>query len=676
MNHFRVMVSIFMFIAAAGLLSPSAFAHSGSVCEKSELPEDHVFVYETDDTRCYYNVRYGYVDPRPSGMWICQFSSYPSNYVITNEAGPYDSGGGGIDCDSNSGLGYRVYIEVPGDGDWVCSLSNIPTGYHISAISYSPTTTGCGSTSAGYRLSLLRDPSETVCSTYNVPIPNTYVVTKNNFNSNNCDASANSGSGPALVLSKMPVASSVWICQLSTPNIPPGWEDHIKTETGTSSDCDGSAYQIAKIDNVNFTCDPSSLPTNVVATQLTAEETKNCYHIYDLNNLGIGQSRDFCRLGRPLPSGYVVNSITSNSPRCGTSPDLYSLINPSNADTYTMCGGFPLPSGFAIIGTPSSHNCGSRGANTIRSGGAGWYCAPSNLDYSVPNGMVIHSIQGATTSCDGGRMYRVDYPSSVSETNICLARGIPANYVITRDVQNDSGNCDGLRGLTIQQPLETGATTICGSSVIPTGYVITASEYFASSANACSNVAGHYRIIQKLTSDNAVICGTPPDDVPAGYVMTARHAAASCDAESITGLNAMTVEKPSKTADTAICYLSPFPSGFARVSMLSLSQCHSVPQNAERRIRYIVGTDGPHVICYQEDLPENWQIIGYLSSGECAIKIAPVNGSGDVSGSITPPTFVNTENENLGTVNVDCGGTANDQSFLISDPSKNAVICP
>ena len=183
MNHFRVMVSIFMFIAAAGLLSPSAFAHSGSVCEKSELPEDHVFVYETDDTRCYYNVRYGYVDPRPSGMWICQFSSYPSNYVITNEAGPYDSGGGGIDCDSNSGLGYRVYIEVPGDGDWVCSLSNIPTGYHISAISYSPTTTGCGSTSAGYRLSLLRDPSETVCSTYNVPIPNTYVVTKNNFNS-------------------------------------------------------------------------------------------------------------------------------------------------------------------------------------------------------------------------------------------------------------------------------------------------------------------------------------------------------------------------------------------------------------------------------------------------------------------------------------------------------------
>lgn len=640
---------------------------SGTVCLLSEVPAGNV-VYQVDnDDRddcesTIYNVLYFHQSPDPSGQWVCvNYTTTPDGYVVIEELGSYDSGA--YDCDTSTGSwGPREKIKIAASNDWVCDLGSVPNGFVITEKSYSSIeASNCDG--VAYRI---KDPDASVETICNIsPIPDTYVTTKNTGTSSSCDTSSTNGSGPVLEISKMPISSGQWVCELNSPDIPNGWGDYVKYDSGSSSNCEGNAYTIELASAVNRSCDPWSLSDNLVVTQQLAD---GCYEFYDANTLTAGQSLWFCRLDRSFPVGFVVDQSNYNSTTCGTNSAYYHLIKPVTTSTYPHCKIAPVPTGFGVQGTLDDYNLCLSGAYQI---GPilpnSWMCVIPGQGFVVPAGMVIYEIQNGGSCPSGDVIYRVDYPNSNGETNICTTEGIPSNYVITRHVSSDSSNCNNEPGLTIQLAPSAGSITVCSSSMIPSGFKIISSGVDSANCNGAPNDA--YYVLSQIIASVDTVCGIPPDNVPAGYVVTARMELSDCAVAFGSGLNAMTVAIPSLTAEVAICYLSPVPSGFVKTANITRNECNTLVTNSDQIIRYYENITGTIMVCDEADVPVGWEIIGYASSGECRIIIAPS------SGGVSPSEFIGSENEALAPINYECNSDAEEAAFLLST-DRNSMACP
>ena len=662
----RILPVLFVLASLANTVS----AHSSGTsvaCDPSEVPAEHVIVGVKSAVDCPF-VDYSYKNPS-DGMWTCgNFDPHvpvPAGFVVTSTG--TDSQNKGIDCSTSPGSHYGVteYIELPGNGDWVCDTATIPDGYGIDTISGSTSTTGCSTT--GYRLEVLNSDTETLCD-IGIPIPTTYVATENNKTSSSCDGAK------AMVISKMPVVATQWICELTSPDIPDGWNNYLITTVGTTSACLGAAYRIDEIDDVNFTCNVNSLAPTLVPTGETP--TAGCYFVEDLSDLGVNQTTSFCQLGRPVPPGFVVTQITNNN-SCGSQKTYFKVVNPNMSSTYTMCSVHTLPEGFAVTGSVTTSSCNGLAAYTISAAEEGTFCG---IETVVPDQMVVLNVSDGASYCPvGDSTYTLGFPNQSGSTNICLPAYtanyvdfMPENYVVTSHSTADNNNCDGRPGLSIRKPSESGTTRVCHSSPLPSEYAIVSSGIDTS---ICGGIeGGRFWDVKKLTDNSHTVCGVIPDQVVAGYVGTGRLSLAECDEVVAGTYNAIALTKPSTTSDTLMCYQSPFPAGFARVAKVNHADCNSSTADEDSNIRYVAGSSAVQTICFAEDLPANWGIVGYSTTGECQIRIAP-NDSSSGGGSITPNEFVDSENENLGPIVYDCANTVNEPSFLISNPTQNDVDC-
>ena len=343
-----------------------------------------------------------------------------------------------------------------------------------------------------------------------------------------------------------------------------------------------------------------------------------------------------------------------------------------------MCSVHTLPEGFAVTGSVTTNSCDIFEAFIISAVEEGTFCGVETV---VPDEMVILNISGGASYCPvGDSTYTLGFPNQSGNTSICLpvynpqdySDYIPDNYVVTYYDITDNNNCDGRPGLIISKPADSGTTRICNGTPMPPEYGIVAAGIDTA---VCGGVAGGvYWDIKKLTGNSHTVCGVIPDQVVDGYVGSGRVSLAACEEVVAGTYNAIALTKPSTTDDSPLCYSSPFPAGFARIAQVNHSSCNSIIADGDANIRYVIGSSAVQTICFAEDLPANWGIVGYSTTGECRIRIAP-NDSGSGGGSITPNEFINAENESLDPIVYDCANTVNESGFLISDPAQNDVEC-
>lgn len=503
---------------------------------------------------------FGYAIKKPSTSsveYVCNNSPIPPNYVVSNGyAEQYfcndrvkvgiekpDSTPGRVTTKCNSpphevpdgfvivgigkyskcksenkltGPGVKVTTLRSGVETPVCHGSIVPAGWAYSSLS---TSSKCDS-GASFNISPVTQNTETICGRTNQHVPDGYVVTAIDRNSEYC------GSYDSLTIKK-PDSAGTRACQLviGEYELPEGF---VISSKEVNADCDGATGYTVKVpsETQEYVCKPSRVPNGwgVFAVELS----------------------DSCAAG---------------SGNKGTRGTIKPLVGDGPFD---VCSSQGLPSGFINNGYSQGWSCNATNSFVVTSQtSSGWHivrpsATPGNATIvcgsttsNIPNGYAVVE-HGEYTNCafPSGTApgFKISKPYANQQTTVCISgwggNPIPNGFAAVE--QGSYPACGLFGGYRIEPLSGDGPYTLCNANSIPSGYVITAS------------VAGSCGItVVRVNPDGQNICssiGTVPD----GYVVTSTPVLASCPFN-----NGYYIEQPSTDSATFVCAISSVPEGFA-----------------------------------------------------------------------------------------------------------------
>lgn len=290
------------------------------------------------------------------------------------------------------------------------------------------------------------------------------------------------------------------------------------------------------------------------------------------SNTSICNPTDYSKIPRGWVAIEFQNGPSNCNPTGGNSRHGYIIRKPSESGLTNICSGnHHIPSGFIV--TRTQVNDGSK-------------CTSSITDNAM------NTIKKATAN----REHRCAY-SGFNE--------MPAGYVVTDQYNGSSCRLGPSSSQDysqyIQIPSETGTTRVCQytGSNIPPGFAIVSQGQYSQCSRSGS---GFGYLIQRVSGNQADICGSTGDHVPEGYVVTRITDDSAC-----TTHKRLTVKLPSATG-TAACTIGgsvPVPAGY----VIYKNNTASHPTCDGNRLYEIkVPSGDSQFICNGSDIPEGWAV--------------------------------------------------------------------
>lgn len=479
----------------------------------------------------------------------------------------------------------------------------------------------------------------------------------------------------------------------SADNLPDGWVVTGGKNSGTSSSrqieggriCD-NAFDWAFIEEprssgITQICDDSPIPSGYVVTDNKLRATGDCRIRMEIQKPRASTSiTTKCQTpAHPVPPGYVIREIRLNS-NCKFNTQTHfreGISLPNTSGETSVCQGTAVPPGFAFSSTTSTANCGDAGGFTIGpvSSGRGQLCASTDSD--VPDGYVISEISptgscsgfykstvvvapsssGATAACqltlgsyivpegfvisskttgarcDGAAGYAVEVPDPSGQL-VCAESPIPEGWAVTEEL--DHPNCAdfGSGSAMVIKPFGDGGSTIyyiCQHATVPEGFVKT--KKFETSS--CSSGIG-WQIVEPNESPGhaTVVCNTPFEQVPPGFVVTERSEYVACEAP-FGAAQGFLISKPALSGQTLSCNASVFgddalvPSGFVVNERGFYSNCAvGLGDTAPGVMIELPSGNGPITACPGSEIPPGY-IITEDSGTQCTMIIEVPSAQGE-----------------------------------------------
>lgn len=653
-----------------GSVLPFDMAFAQNFCQEdvADIPSNRIVTGTRRNNNCFTNLELT-TSPLPSGTSSrtqCSIPGHgvPAGFVVTRV---FSGTSARVDCNGGSaGNGNSREIRRPSTSSntTICSsLSPVPTGFVV-------VDRGSNSSSCNGATATIRRASSSSFTTICVdsPIPTGFIL-----DSRNISGGCRTGETRRLRIrgtEGLDRTDEVRNC-VGHP-VPPGFVV-VRTQGSTScrgNNSTGTANIISLPGDADTVCSASEIPAGFVVTQV--DNFSQCgnsvgFRIFNLSNFS--GSLDICSNTTPLPSGFVVTQVVSSSQCSSNSSAPRATIRiPSDTSTTTICTNFGFPDTHGIINTLASSSICSSGGSGPRAvigpiSNGGLFC---DIGQGAPDGQVITRV-ASDSSCPTGLSlsFAVPNPNGIG---ICvrpdqpIPAQIPTGYVINQ-VDTASSLCEGVRvRANIRVPNSQGDTAICGISPIPSGFGIIRGNLTSS---FCDNSTAAIIRPLDLSDPNLVCVGSP---IPDGFVITGVNLnASSC---GIFGA----FEVTAVSSPINVCFDSPIPPGYVTTRIFRNNACQDFASNNALTIQ-LPSQTGETAIC--SEVPEGFRLVRTSPTSQCGSQsfFNIIRSNGDV----IPSTFVNpirnVDPANVPTIRHDCGGSSQTGGF-VGNQARNTSSCP